>query len=305
MKFVQAPHTILMVRPYHFGSNPETAASNAFQQQEVQDLSERAREEFDLAVDRLRAHQIDVIVVEDTDHPLKPDAVFPNNWFTTHPDGHVVFYPMMAASRRQERRQDVVQLLQAKFAVQKSIDLSPHESEGHYLEGTGSIIFDHPNRIAYCCESPRSSRTVFEMLCKKLEYESIFFHAADRHGQAIYHTNVMMWVGSSVAGLCLDSIRDVNEQEWLLNRLNDTGHRVVSISFDQMSSFAGNMIEVLDQRGEKYLLMSQAAYDSLVPGQIKELQKHAHLLPISIPTIERGGGGSIRCMVAGIHLPGR
>ncbi|HNP07541.1 MAG TPA: arginine deiminase-related protein [Cyclobacteriaceae bacterium] len=305
MTFSQVPHTILMVRPASFGYNPETAASNAFQKKsaDVEVVHSVALHEFDEAVANMRAKGISIIVVEDTPQPITTDAIFPNNWMTTHEDGKIILYPMMAPSRRKERRMDIVQQLEDRYNVEKVEDLSETELEGRFLEGTGSIIFDHPNRIAYACRSERTEEELFISLCTKLGYRPIVFSAVDENGLSIYHTNVMMWIGESLAGICLDSIHDENDQELILNQLAATNHKVIALSYAQMNSFAGNMFEVKNDADQRFLLMSQSAYDSLLPGQLSEIQKYLNPLPLDIHTIEESGGGSIRCMVAGIHLP--
>lgn len=305
MTFSQVPHTILMVRPASFGYNPETAASNAFQKKsaDVEVVHSAALHEFDGAVANMRAKGISIIVVEDTPQPITTDAIFPNNWMTTHEDGKIILYPMMAPSRRKERRIDIVQQLEDRYNVEKVEDLSETELEGRFLEGTGSIIFDHPNRIAYACRSERTEEELFISLCMKLGYRPIVFSAVDENGLSIYHTNVMMWIGESLAGICLDSIHDENDQELILNQLAATNHKVIALSYAQMNSFAGNMFEVKNDADQRFLLMSQSAYDSLLPGQLSEIQKYLNPLPLDIHTIEESGGGSIRCMVAGIHLP--
>lgn len=213
MTFSQVPHTILMVRPASFGYNPETAASNAFQKKsaDVEVVHSAALHEFDGAVANMRAKGISIIVVEDTPQPITTDAIFPNNWMTTHEDGKIILYPMMAPSRRKERRMDIVQQLEDRYNVEKVEDLSETELEGRFLEGTGSIIFDHPNRIAYACRSERTEEELFISLCMKLGYRPIVFSAVDENGLSIYHTNVMMWIGESLAGICLDSIHDEND----------------------------------------------------------------------------------------------
>ncbi|HCM74819.1 MAG TPA: amidinotransferase [Cytophagales bacterium] len=305
MRFSQVPHTILMVRPAAFGYNPETAASNAFQKrtEDQQWVHKMALKEFDQVVLSLRERGIQVIVVEDTPEPQTTDAVFPNNWITTHEDGKIILYPMMAPGRRKERRDDVVQQLKNQYNASEIIDLSEHELEGKFLEGTGSIIFDHPHRIAYACRSARTDDGLFKSLCALLDYKPVLFDAVDANGQAIYHTNVMMWIGDTVAGICLDSIHDEGDQEELLAQLTATHHKVIALSYAQMNSFAGNMFEVKNDKNERFLLMSQTAFDSLLPGQLAEIEKHVNVLPLDIGTIEESGGGSVRCMVAGIHLP--
>ncbi|MBX2912808.1 MAG: arginine deiminase-related protein [Cyclobacteriaceae bacterium] len=305
MVFSQVPHTILMVRPASFGYNPETAASNAFQVKSADEgiVQGKALEEFDRAVDTLIAHGVCVRVIEDTPQPVTTDAIFPNNWITLHEDGRIILYPMMAPSRRLERRQDLVRQLSEEYKVTEVVDLSGAEQEGKFLEGTGSIVFDHPHKIAYACRSERTNEGLFVSLCRRLGYKPIVFHAVDESGRAIYHTNVMMWVGESVAGVCLDAIHSDADQELVLGQLALTGKKVIALGYGQMNSFAGNMFEVRNADNERFLLMSGTAYHSLLPGQLQEIGKHLVPLPLDIPTIEGSGGGSIRCMVAGIHLP--
>lgn len=305
MTFSQVPHTVLMIRPASFGYNPETAASNAFQKikPEEQSTPNSAIDQFDAAVEVLRGKGISVIVVEDLPALKATDAVFPNNWVTTHEDGRIILYPMMAPSRRRERRDDIIQILKEKHTVTGIDDISINEEEGKFLEGTGSIIFDHPNKVAYACRSPRTDSKLFNEICVKLSYQPVLFNAVDERGQAIYHTNVMMWVGEHVAGICLDSIHSEDDQEMILRQLAASNHKVIALSYTQMNSFAGNMFEVRNKEDDRYLLMSQTAYDSLLPGQIQEIEKYLTPLPLYIPEIEDNGGGSIRCMVAGIHLP--
>ena len=307
MPFSQVPHTILMVRPASFGYNPETAESNAFQKKSMDEkmVQSDALEQFDAAVDQIRARGIAVIVIEDTLEPRTTDAIFPNNWITTHEDGKIILYPMMAPSRRKERRSDIVQQLKDRYDVSEVYDMSKYEIEGRFLEGTGSIIFDHTNMIAYACRSERTERGLLDSVCNKLGYKSILFNAVDENGQAIYHTNVMMWMGESMTGICLDSIHDEDEEEIILSQLASSNHRIIALSHAQIRAFAGNMFEVRNAKDERFLLMSQAAYASLLPGQLREIEKYLYPLPVDIHTIEESGGGSIRCMVAGIHLPAK
>jgi hypothetical protein len=302
MNFQQPPHALLMIRPSGFGFNSQTAASNVFQNKIVSD-NDSAVKEFDRMVDVLTAHDIPVEVIDDTAEPVKPDAIFPNNWVSFHEDGTVILYPMMAQNRRPERRKDVIEKLNDKFSITNIIDLSNEETKGRYLEGTGSIIFDHPNKLAYACRSPRTDEKLFSELCAVIRYKPIVFDAVDQHGQPIYHTNVLMGLGEKFAIVCLDSIRRDEDQELVLQHLSDTGHKVIAISYDQMRSFAGNIIEVKSRSGEVFLLLSETALQSLLPGQVNAITQFTELLPISIPTIEKIGGGGVRCMVAGIHLP--
>ena len=303
MSFSQVPDCIFMVRPASFGFNSDTESTNAFQHTMTNDehVQEIAVAEFDSAIETIRKADIDVLIGDDSFLPEKPDAIFPNNWFSIHADGRLVLYPMLAPNRRFERSKNYIDLFVNKFGPLEIVDLTFYEDQQRFLEGTGSIVFDHPNKIAYACHSPRTDEGVLEDVCKRLGYTPLMFHADDENGKPIYHTNVMLCVGEKIAVVCLDSIKSESGQERLLSSFTFTGHRVVSISYQQMRCFAGNMIEVQSKTGKRFLLLSQHALDSLMDGQIKELLKHVELLPVSIPTIEKYGGGGIRCMVAGIH----
>jgi hypothetical protein len=265
----------------------------------------RAQAEFDAMADLLLAHQIEVHVVDDTLVPVKPDAIFPNNWVSFHEDGRVILYPMQAPNRRLERRIDVLDWLRKIFVITEVLDESPFEAEGKYLEGTGSLVFDHVNRVAYASRSPRTDEALVNRICQLLQYQPVVFDAVDEEGRPIYHTNVVMCVGTRFAVICLDAIQREADQDAVLDQLARSGHRVVAISYAQMRAFAGNMLEVADMEGQPYVLISQTALASLLPGQVDALSKEAELLPVAVPTIERYGGGSVRCMVAGIHLPRR
>ncbi len=303
MNFSQAPSVVCMVRPAAFGFNPETAATNAFQHSSEQSniaIHGQALREFDTMVDVLRANDVEVVVVADTPTPVKPDAVFPNNWISFHHDERVVLYPMMAVNRRHERLLPVLDAVKHYYTPQQLIDLTPHEAEGKFLEGTGSIVFDYVHKIAYAARSPRTDETVLKELCAVLNFKPVVFDAVDEQGQAIYHTNVMMCVGSRFALVCLDAIKNDADQEAVLDSLTTTNHRVIAISYEQMKLFAGNMIEVLSKTGEPLVLLSDKAYKSLLPGQLDALSKLAEPIALSIPTIEQYGGGSVRCMVAGV-----
>ncbi|MFZ6010906.1 MAG: citrulline utilization hydrolase CtlX [Bacteroidota bacterium] len=295
----------MMVRPASFEFNLQTAGSNVFQSQasSSQNFSALAIEEFNAMLDTLEAHDIDVKVFDDLLTPSKPDAVFPNNWVSFHADGKVILYPMMAENRRIERRTDIIDALRKDFSISEVIDLSNHEMQGHFLEGTGSVVFDHTAKIAYACRSPRTHEHLVQNLSTTLGYKPIIFDALDENKNAIYHTNVMMCVGRKFAVVCLDSILQESDQDVLLGSLASTSHQVVAISFAQMRAFAGNMIEVQTRAGDPVVLLSERAYQSLLPGQINAIGQHAELLPLKINTIEDLGGGSVRCMVAGIHLP--
>lgn len=297
---------IIMIRPASFGFNPETAGSNAFQKNNPelsQNSGKLAQQEFDNAVAVLRNAGVEVHVFEDTPSPAKPDAVFPNNWISLHENGTIVLYPMLSEKRRLERRDDIVKELIRKYAVSQVHDISASEQEGKFLEGTGSIVFDHLHRFAYAALSPRTHLNLFQNLCSIIGYKPVAFHAADKNGSEIYHTNVLMCIGSRFAVICDEAITDEKERENVLKTLRETDHQVVSISFDQMNAFAGNMILLRNQAGEDILVMSESAHNSLSKEQYNELAKFARLLPLSIPTIETLGGGSARCMIAENFLP--
>lgn len=301
----QTTSTILMIRPVNFGFNEQTAGSNAFQnrnavQQQVQD---KALKEFDNLVKILRENGVEVIVVDDTEEPHKPDSIFPNNWVSFHNDGTVFLYPMMAENRRLERREDIIRQLRDEFTVKHVIDLSRFENEHKFLEGTGSMVLDRENKIAYACLSPRTDEGVLEQFCAGSGYKPVLFHAVDEKGMDIYHTNVLMCVGSKFAVICLDSIRDEHEKNTVVNSLKETGKEIVDISFAQMNHFAGNMLELQNKAGQSLLVMSQSAYNSLESSQKLALEKCCKLLYADIGTIESNGGGSARCMMAEVHLP--
>ncbi len=298
--------TLLMVKPHQFGFNQETAATNAFQQKGwTEEILMVSGEEFDQVVSLLQQNDIAIQFFIDTPHPVKPDAIFPNNWFSAHPDGKVILYPMMAPNRRPERRSDVLDWLKKDFHVSHVIDLTHYEEKNLFLEGTGSICFDHVNKMALACVSERTHETVLRDLCQKIGYDYILFEACDEANIPIYHTNVMLWMGKHVACICLDSISSETAQDQLLDFFEHTQRKVIALSHAQVRAFAGNVIEVFDRSGINYFLMSETALRSLHAGQIKALELLGDLLIVSIPTIQSVGGGGIRCMVADIHLPPR
>ena len=301
----QATDHVFLIRPQSFGFNPETALSNTFQNKLQFDptvLQEKVSQEFKAFAQTLIDHGVHVTIFEDTPVPVKPDAVFPNNWISCHEDGTLVLYPMCTPNRRAERRADIVETLKKNFAVTRTIDLTHYESENRFLEGTGSIIFDHVHRLAYACESPRTDHHLFLEVCGLLRHKPVFFHAENEKGIAIYHTNVMMCVGDSFAVICLDSIRDEREKAMVENELKQGNHDIITISLAQMNSFAGNML-LLEGKNGNLLALSQCAFDSLTLSQRLQLEKHTRLLPLSIPTIEGIGGGSARCMIAEVRFP--
>jgi hypothetical protein len=304
----QAPTSIFMVRPAAFGFNAQTAESNVFQINEMDDsgaVHQQALREFDRMVDLLRSHDIDVHVVDDTPVPVKPDAVFPNNWLSFHENGRVMLYPMLAENRRLERRATVVEALAESFEVTEITDWSGEERNNQFLEGTGSVVFDYVNQIAYANRSPRTNEQLVNKLCALMGYKPIVFDAVDGEGRPIYHTNVLMCIGSRFAVVCLDAIHKDEDQERILTSLAATRHTVIAISLAQMKAFAGNMIEVANRNGESFVLLSRQAFHSLLPGQVHAISRFVDMLPIPIPTIEKFGGGSVRCMVAGVFNPKR
>ncbi len=296
---MQSTSHIFMIRPASFGFNEETAATNAFQQRtEVYNLNELARAEFDNAVKILRTAGVDVIVFKDTTPPAKPDAIFPNNWISLHEDGTAVLYPMCTPNRRSERRLDIIEQLCDKYDVKRIVDLSYKEQSNRFLEGTGSVVFDHINKVAYACLSPRTNKELFEKLCLVLDYEDITFHAQDKREQEIYHTNVMMCIAEKFAVICLDSIRNASERNYILSKLKTCNLEVIDISFSQMENFAGNMLGLKSQEGNHLIALSQNAFDSLSKAQKDVMARHCRFVPLAIPTIEMTGGGSARCMIA-------
>jgi hypothetical protein len=307
----QCASSVLMVRPARFGSNPVTAASNRFQFQDSgvppAETQQRARAEFEALALALSNAGVEVCVVDDTPAPEKPDAVFPNNWVSFHADGTVVLYPMLAGTRRLERREDILAALVREhgFRITRTIDLTGHERDECYLEGTGSLVLDRVNRLAYACLSPRTHLDALGDFAQQLDYEVVSFDAVDAQGVPIYHTNVVMCLGESFAVLCAATLRDQSRRAAILGIIGDTGHEIVDITLEQMSAFAGNMLELRSRRGEPLLVLSVRALESLTKDQRTRLERHARLVAVPIPTIERYGGGSVRCMLAEIHLPRR
>ncbi len=301
----QSTSNILMIRPVNFGFNEETAESNAFQTRDAnqQQVQAKALAEFDGLVKVLKDNGVNVIVIDDTAEPHTPDSIFPNNWVSFHDNGEVFLYPMQAGNRRLERREDIIMGLEDNFRVKHVIDLSRFEHENKYLEGTGSMVLDRENKIAYACLSPRTDENVLAIFCKQTGYKSIKFHAVDEQGLAIYHTNVMMCMGSQFSVICLDSISNSSEKQLVMLSIENTGKEIISISFEQMNRFAGNMLEVESGNGDSLIVLSQNAYSSLTDQQTTTLSKYGKLVYADIHTIENNGGGSARCMMAEVHLP--
>ena len=307
---MQTSSTVLMVRPANFGFNPETAENNFYQQSDNRSAGEvnaLAQLEFDRFVAMLQDQGVNVVVEEDTPKPAKPDAVFPNNWFSTHPDGKLILYPMFSPIRRLERRKDLIEdLMKRKFKVDDIIDLSFFEEDGQYLEGTGSMVMDHDSKTIFACYSERTHPIPLDYLGKLLGYQVIGFRATQEVNgvvSSIYHTNVMMHIGSDLAVVCLDSILKASEKQAVQKRLTHSGKKVVPITPKQKFHFAGNMLEVGNDGGEKFTVMSETALDALSIGQIQLIEKYSTIISPSLPTIEKLGGGSARCMMAEIFLP--
>jgi hypothetical protein len=303
---MQSTNSILLIRPCNFIFNIETATNNAFQhniEEGSENISNKVLQEFENLKVQLIAKGIDVTVVDDTASPIKPDAIFPNNWVSFHANGTVILYPMFALNRRAERRLDIIETLKKKFEIKNIIDFSVYENENEFLEGTGSIVFDHQHKIAYACLSPRTNKEIFIKLCNMLHYKPIHFTACDESGQKIYHTNVMMCIADKIVVICTESIVGKNEREQVLQSFENTEHEIIDISFAQMNNFAGNMLALKTSSGKKILALSKSAYERLEENQKNSIEKYCELFPLSIPTIETIGGGSVRCMIAEVFLP--
>ncbi|MFV8372692.1 citrulline utilization hydrolase CtlX [Flavobacterium sp. LB2P6] len=307
----QTTNSILMIRPVAFRMNEQTVVNNYYQK--VLDgllpatVNAKAQQEFDAFVEKLTAVGVDVTVVDDTLHPDTPDSVFPNNWISFHENGDVALYPMFAENRRQERREDILDILEDKgFVINNIVDYTSAEEDGFFLEGTGSLLLDRTNAKAYCALSPRADEELFIEFCEDFDYAPVIFEAfqtVDSERKLIYHTNVMMCLGETFAVICSDCIDDKKERKMVLDNLKENGKEIILITEAQMNNFAGNMLEVLGANDKRYLVMSAAAHQSLSPKQMEQLEKHAEILSSSLDTIEACGGGSARCMMAEIFLP--
>ena len=304
----QATSRILMIRPVRFGFNEQTAESNAFQDSKLatqaNDIAqEDALQEFDEMVRQLQALGVDVMVYEDTADPHTPDSIFPNNWVSFHASGTVVLYPMQAENRRLERRQDIIDDLAKRFHVARVVDLTSFEQEGKFLEGTGSLVLDRMNKVAFASLSPRTDADVLAEFSRQTGYRTVAFKATDANGKAVYHTNVVMCIADTFAVICLAAITDPDERLMVRQELEKLGKRIIEISLEQMASFAGNMLQVLTNKGQKVLVMSTRAFESLTLRQIDQLDDYASLFHFNLSTIESNGGGLARCMMAEVHLP--
>ena len=293
-----------MIRPVNFGYNAETAVNNAFQVQiNEKNVQQKAQKEFDDFVEVLQNNGVDVTVVEDTPLPYTPDSIFPNNWVSFHSDGTLLLYPMFAVNRRAERKGHVLKRLKEKFIIKRQIDLSNYEMANAFLEGTGSMVLDRENRIAYACISPRTDEGVLADFCRQMNYTPVAFNATDGNGHAIYHTNVLMCVADRYVVICLESISDPNHNKLVAETIFNSGKKLMPITLQQMNHFAGNMLQVENKEGEKLLVMSSQAYESLTDDQVRELSEYNRIIHSPLSTIETNGGGSARCMMAEVHLP--
>lgn len=298
---------ILMIRPKRFGYNEETAKNNFYQKKDINNPDEIIRKaliEFDKMVDKLRKNGIEVIVLEDREEFYTPDSIFPNNWFSTHSEGKIFLYPMFAKNRRLERREDIYNYIENIDSV-KIVDYTEYEKENLFLEGTGSIIFDRKNKKAYLSISERSNEKIFDELCKNLNYKKIIFNSYQSVGKErkpIYHTNVMMSIGENYAIICADSIDNQEEREKVIEELRIDNKNIIFITENQVENFLGNTLELKNKEGKYFIVMSTTAYKSLTVEQLIEIEKTNTIIPVSIPTIEKYGGGSARCMMAEIFL---
>jgi len=297
-----------MIKPVRFQSNPLTAASNCFQGKNTSSPEQQQRDsvaEFDGLCSLLEANGVKVVQFDDTLEPHTPDSIFPNNWVSFHADGTVVLYPMEAPNRRTERRHDLVEKLVSDygFQVREIVDLSHHERDGHFLEGTGSLVLDRVNHIAYASLSSRTHLDALGEFAQRMDYEIVAFAAVDKAGEAIYHTNVLMNVGEKLAVICAESIADAQQRAAVLESLTSTGHEVILLGFDQLESFAGNMLELRSSSGERLIAMSEQARNSLDNAQLAKIAANATVISATIDQIESSSGGSVRCMLAEIHLP--
>ena len=303
---MQTTDTVLMIEPVAFGFNEQTAVNNYFQVQQEGNVQDKALKEFNDFVEKLRAKDINVITIKDTLEPKTPDSIFPNNWVSFHADGKVVLYPMFAENRRLERRDDIINQIKEQFEVTEVIDYSGAEKDNKFLEGTGSMIFDHDNKLAYGSVSLRLDEGLFRKFCSDFGFQPVVFHSYQTAGEErlpIYHTNVMMCVADKFVVICLDCIDDESERNNVIETIKNSGKELIEISEDQMQNFAGNMLQVHNKSGEKFLVMSQSAYKSLNRDQVSAIEKYCEIIYSDLEVIETNGGGSARCMLAEVFLP--
>jgi len=306
----QSTNSILMIRPINFRMNEQTAINNYYQEAldlKNAEINKKAQFEFDVYVEKLKSHGVEVIVISDTVDFDTPDSLFPNNWISFHEDGTVAFYPMFAENRRHERREDILDILEENgFLIENVVDYSSAEEEQIFLEGTGSLLLDRVNRKAYCALSPRADEELFIEFCEDFEYTPVVFTAnqsVDGKRKPIYHTNMMMCLAETFAVICLDTIDDKQERKSVVKHLKENNKQIIEITEHQVNHFAGNMLQVKGKNEERFLVMSQAAFDCLTQTQIQQITKHCKIISSSLETIETCGGGSARCMMAEVFLP--
>ena len=306
----QLTNHILMIRPAQFRMNEQTAVNNYFQASaglSPEEVVKKSQEEFDAYVSVLKEKGVQVTVVQDTEDPDTPDALFPNNWVSFHQDATVALYPMFAENRRLERREAVLEILEEDgFIIDQVMDYTAAEDSGIFLEGTGSLILDRVHKKAYCALSSRADEELFIEFCEDFEYTPVIFTAnqtVDGSRLPIYHTNVLMCLAETFAVICLDSIDDKKERKAVVNHLREDGKEIIAISEAQMHRFAGNMLQVLGSNQTPYLVMSSTAYKSLTPDQLSKIEQHCEIIHVDLSTIETCGGGSARCMMAEVFLP--
>ena len=300
----QLSSRLLLIRPANFGFNEETSESNSFQissKSELDSIQKEALAEFNTLVELLKDHKIDLLIFDDKEELQNKDAIFPNNWFCTLPNGMLSIHPMHALNRRKERREDIIQSLQTNFQIQEFWDLSKCEEENQALEGTGSMVFDHLHKTAYACISPRTNEELFAKYCEEIKYEAISFTALDKQERAIYHTNVLLHIGNEHAVICLECIPNLKEREQLRTKLA-SNRDLIEISFEQLKNFCGNILQVKNREGDQFIILSKTAFESFLPHQLDILRRSSDLIIADITSIQQIGGGSVRCMIAEIFL---
>ena len=300
---------VMMVRPACFGFNEETAKDNAFQTKvkgvTTNEISTKAVQEFDALVAKLRHKKINVEVIQDTKNPENPDAVFPNNWISFHEPDYVITYPMLAKKRRTERRESTIETIKQKYQVKARYNYEKFEADEKFLEGTGSMVFDRENKIAYACCSVRTNEELFRQFCAEMGFLSVLFEAKDQQQMPIYHTNVMLCIGNGFVVICMDAVCDKKDRMMLKKSFEITGREIIEVSMDQMNQYAGNMIQLKNENDDYFLVMSSSAYNSLDKSQLIRLQSKTNIIHSDLTTIEASGGGSARCMIAEIFLSKR
>lgn len=303
-KVMHNPNKLVLLAPTCFQYNEETARNNYFQKNDLsnEEVSEKAQLEHAKMVEKLENNHLEVLVLKDDDQLKNPDAIFLNNWFSLMPDSTLVIYPMWAENRRREVRPSIIQRLNETFSITNILDFSSFAEKSQFCEGTGSIVFDHSNKKAFACISPRTDVVLFEQICNSLNYQPISFLAEDTLGRAIYHTNVMLSIGAQVIVFCSEAVANPLERKLLMQQLQQTGRLVINISFAQMNQFCGNVLEVVNKFDEHFLLMSKTAYAAFDEAQLLAIQEKVSILFFAIPTIEHHGGGSVRCTIAGGYV---